>query len=257
MKIGITERGDAALDLSWSNKIDNINGAIIISKGFNNEFMNALLNHKDKIIYHSTITGLGNSILEPYVIPYKDQFNNIQKLINAGFPQNHIVIRIDPIIDNDLYLSIFKEDNYLKLLLDIIVNAVNLKIYRFRYSFLDFYPHVIKRLELINLKENINFHKNFIYFQNKVNMYFENIQKELKNKNIDIKFESCAELNTPKKFQSGCISKKDFEILNLDQNFCYGSSHQRLGCLCPACKTELLTNKCRCNHKCVYCYWKD
>ena len=31
----------------------------------------------------------------------------------------------------------------------------------------------------------------------------------------------------------------------------------RNGCLCLACKKEMLTQKHPCAHKCLYCYWKD
>ena len=67
MKIGITEQGDACLDLSWTNKINLMDGAIIISKTFSPTFNENLLKYKDSIIYHATITGLGSSIIEPNV----------------------------------------------------------------------------------------------------------------------------------------------------------------------------------------------
>lgn len=47
MKIGITERGDASIDFSWVNKIKNVDGAIIISKGFNDKFKNELISNQD------------------------------------------------------------------------------------------------------------------------------------------------------------------------------------------------------------------
>lgn len=31
-KIGITEAGDAGLDLSWVNKLDTVDGAVVITK---------------------------------------------------------------------------------------------------------------------------------------------------------------------------------------------------------------------------------
>lgn len=31
-RIGITERGDAGLDLSWQHKMDTVDGAIVITK---------------------------------------------------------------------------------------------------------------------------------------------------------------------------------------------------------------------------------
>lgn len=32
LKIGVTERGDAGLDLSWVQKMDKMDGAILITK---------------------------------------------------------------------------------------------------------------------------------------------------------------------------------------------------------------------------------
>lgn len=38
-KIGITEAGDAGLDLSWANKLDTVDGAIVITKCITPVFM--------------------------------------------------------------------------------------------------------------------------------------------------------------------------------------------------------------------------
>ena len=39
MKIGITERGDAGLDLSWRNKLKTVNGTILINSIIDNEYV--------------------------------------------------------------------------------------------------------------------------------------------------------------------------------------------------------------------------
>jgi hypothetical protein len=66
-------------------------------------------------------------------------------------------------------------------------------------------------------------------------------------------FESCAE-NT--KHQVGCISQKDLDILGINEKLETGG-FQRAGCMCAAGKTELLNSKKQCNHKCIYCYWRN
>ena len=86
-KIGATEAGDACLDLSWINKIDSVDSAILITKCISQDFIDAALNHKEKIIIHATITGYGGSILEPNVPKPKDEFEAICSLIEQGFPQ--------------------------------------------------------------------------------------------------------------------------------------------------------------------------
>lgn len=56
-KIGITEAGDAGLDLSWANKLDTVDGAIVITKCITPDFYEVALANKDKLIIHATITG--------------------------------------------------------------------------------------------------------------------------------------------------------------------------------------------------------
>lgn len=97
-KIGITEAGDAGLDLSWADKLNTVDGAIVITKCVTPGFYDAALSNKDKLIIHTTFTGYGHSVLEPNVpYPY-DEFDAIMALEQAGFPKEQIVIRIDPII---------------------------------------------------------------------------------------------------------------------------------------------------------------
>ena len=43
MKTGITERGDAAIDLTWANKLDNLDTATIITKNLSLKFRDTLL----------------------------------------------------------------------------------------------------------------------------------------------------------------------------------------------------------------------
>ena len=38
-KIGITERGDAGIDLSWRDEMDNIAFTIVITKSVNDKFI--------------------------------------------------------------------------------------------------------------------------------------------------------------------------------------------------------------------------
>ena len=97
-KIGITEAGDAGLDLSWANKLDTVGGAVVITKCISPEFYDAVLSNKDKLIIHATFTGYGHSVLEPNVPSPYDEFDAIMALERAGFPKERIVIRVDPII---------------------------------------------------------------------------------------------------------------------------------------------------------------
>lgn len=42
LHIGITERGDAGLDLSWTHRLSAMDGAILITKNLNDRFRQAL-----------------------------------------------------------------------------------------------------------------------------------------------------------------------------------------------------------------------
>ena len=83
-KIGITEAGDAGLDLSWVNKLDTVDGAVVITKCISPEFYDAVLSNKDKLIIHATFTGYGHSVLEPNVPSPYDEFDAIMALERAG-----------------------------------------------------------------------------------------------------------------------------------------------------------------------------
>lgn len=61
-KIGITEAGDAGLDLSWKEKLGTVDGAVVITKCVSPAFYNAVLANKDRLIVHATSLAM--------VIPY-------------------------------------------------------------------------------------------------------------------------------------------------------------------------------------------
>lgn len=58
-KIEITEAGDAGVDLSWVDKMESVDGAVLITKCISPDFSDAALKFKDKVIIHATITGYG------------------------------------------------------------------------------------------------------------------------------------------------------------------------------------------------------
>ena len=238
---GITERGDAALDSSWINKMDSVIGAIIISKNINDNLISNLLKFQNKVILHATITSLGDTIIEPNVPSYQVNFVQLLKLISLKFPKEQIVIRIDRIFPG---LPVEKIEPILKF-------CVQNGLFRIRFSFIDMYRHVIERFE----QYSINY-PNFPLFD-------LDFKKEeylrLFNKYTILNFESCAE-HIPQEFnfnikQVGCISKLDYDILKLEYHHIRNST-QRQNCLCVN-KKELLDNKTRCPYQCLYCYWKD
>lgn len=242
MRIGITEAGDAALDYAWLDKIDACDGVILITKNVTDKFIENALKYKDKIILHATCTGMGGTIIEPNVPPYTQQLAQVSKLISMGFPENQIVIRIDPIIPTEKGLETAQK----------VIDASPVK--RFRISALDTYPHVRARFEANNvpLPYGNNFQPSY--------QQFMNMRKWLARQKQDLTFETCAEpclTGTTNVKATGCVSEKDLLKLGLELDKEYTTGMQRKNCLCLSCKTELLTNKKQCPHGCLYCYWKN
>ena len=162
-KIGITERGDAVIDLSWADKINTVDGAILITKNITNQlFQQKLLENKEKIILHADITGNGSTIFEPNVPNYETSFLALHDIINQGFPKEHIVLRCDPIIPNKIGFY-----NMTHMFTDFLKE--NFGITRIRISVLDNYPHtkffriILKLLSKVVLSQNFNKHlKNYL-----------------------------------------------------------------------------------------------
>ena len=259
LKIGITEQGDPAFDFNWIDKLRNnvVDGAIIISKGVNSQLEQGLLEFKDKIIYHNTCTGLGGTCLEPNVPPYKEKLDHVKRLMDNGFSASHIVMRIDPIVGEDIikfscepYINNY--DKFLEVLCEIIEFAVKNGIRRIRYSFCDYYKHVRERFH----------NQKIIDFSSSNTLYYDEQQryltlfKDIQSIYPFISFESCGEKYTPINHKLGCVSIKDIKILGLDVNQCHERFNIRNECLCCSPKIELLSNKSQCPHGCLYCYWK-
>jgi len=236
MKIGITERGDAALDTSWLSWIITNEPLILITKNpYSLHLMleKAELYSYNNFIVHCTITGMGGSVLEPNVIKPKlalEGYKNIWTKIGRG----RTVLRIDPIIPTDKGI----ETAY-----NVILKCET----RVRISFLDMYPHVINRFKEKNIPiPYTSFHAPFELRKkafNKLNNLYSTTGFEV---------EICGE---PDFICTGCVSKEDFEALRIDYNPTEGGK-QRQYCCCIAEKYELLSNKSQCEHKCLYCYWR-
>ena len=153
MRIGITERGDAGLNLSWDAKLraGGYDGAILITKNANHNFQTHVLDLYrsgfQNLILHITCTGLGGTTFEPYVPRRDEQLSNLQSLIQQGFPQQQIVLRIDPILPTTLGMACL--DNVLS---HPIVHTLQAQgPLRIRISLLDLYRHVKDRLALEQL----------------------------------------------------------------------------------------------------------
>lgn len=269
IKIGITERGDAGLDTSWYEKIKDkkVDGAILITKNITDDFLARVLNlysNDYKIIVHCTCTGWGGTIMEPNVPPYKRQLEQLRSLIDAGFPIENCVLRIDPIFPTPNGLQkvgeILSYAESLNLIPKTNAFTSQLSYIRIRISIFDEYKHVKERFK----QAGFNPMYGDSFYASKHMMH--NAKQFLRTYALDhdIKFETCAEpyltenLDDEKIFiQRGCVSEHDLKILNLPIDTNLMNMQHRNGCMCLSCKTELLQNKKQCPHKCLYCYWKN
>jgi hypothetical protein len=229
LKIGITERGDAALQRDWISWVGKGNPAILITK--NPLRLSYLLNSvsNKNIIVHCTITGMGGSAYEPNVPVVSKAIEGLIEL-EKTVGIERLVLRVDPIIPTEEGFVTAKN----------VINTVGKPNLRIRISFLDNYPHVKERFIQAGLPPlNYNFHAPL---ETRIKMW-EDLGKP----------EICGEPEMP---CTGCVSKKDLEILNIE-NDTTTKSQQRMACACLALKHELLNNKTPCKHTCAYCYWQD
>ena len=252
MRIGITERGDAGLDLTWKDKLNQVDGVVLVTKNLNQHFRTAVLDSMGTkpIIVHATITGWGGTPLEPHVPNFQTSIQNLQKLIQDGFPLKQCVLRIDPIIPFKVGLDVVND------VLSQVADCPEQRGIRGRVSILDEYQHVKQRLQMRGLSP---FYPNGRFQASRQQK--DDVLTFLRhwNKKENIIFETCAEpdLLDPAVVQQGCISPVDLQIMNLPvPQASYNNPQNRYGCLCLGCKTELLTRKQQCPHGCLYCYWR-
>ena len=117
---------------------------------------------------------------------------------------------------------------------------------------MDYYRHVRHRLSALKLPYPNGFTAG--------PEDFRKISEELK-KYPDILFETCAEpsLRGQNVIHTGCVGWEDVRLMGIDENGIREAVNpqNRQGCLCLTCKTELLSARRPCAHKCAYCYWRD
>lgn len=251
MKIGITERGDASRDFSWENRLKEVDGVILITKFITDEFINRVLKwYKIKpIIVHCTCTGWGGTKFEPQVPHYGIQLIQLSKLINSGFPAENCVLRVDPIFPTPKGINVARN-----VLIEYENTIKPLGVTRVRVSILDEYRHVKSRFHQAGIPPVYG-----SYFG--PNELMRASVAQLMLEFPEVIFETCAEDDlvslTKNALPLGCVSSKDLRIMKLPLDTFLENPQRRHGCHCLSCKTELLSNRHRCENGCLYCYWKD
>lgn len=244
-RFGTTETSDPCFHLEI---FDNLyEGNLIITKRLTDAFIDKLVENKNKIILHCTVTGMGGSRLEPLVPIKEAMLAKTKALIDKGFPVEQIVLRVDPIIPTE---------KGVQTAIDTMKCFLPLGIRRIRISFLDMYNHVKERFyESLNKLPYETFHAD-------EQLREQAIERILTEVTGDYELEFCGEPPTTK-FKNisntPCLSQKDVDILGLtDKIKLEGNKGARRTCGCPENKTELIKDKPRrCQNKCLYCFWKD
>jgi hypothetical protein len=140
---------------------------------------------------------------------------------------DRVVLRVDPVIPTPLGIATAKE----------VVSLKNNT--RVRISFIDYYEHVKKRFNDLEMR-----------------LPWDSFHAPL-----ELRIKAWEELGKPEVcgepgFQcSGCVSAKDCEVFGIAPF--EDERGQRKHCACLANKHELLIQRKRCSHACEYCYWRN
>lgn len=230
--IGITEQGDAALDLAWIQWVNSNKPAILITKDPLKLFKTLIKEYSilPNIIVHATITGLGGTDHEPNVPQYEMSLTGYRGLIQY-LGKDRVVLRVDPV---------YPSEKGLKRASLVIAQHEETRI---RISFLDAYNHVKEKFR--NKKMTPPPYKFHAPLETRQIMYRK--LYKIANRHIEV----CGE---PGFSCTGCISELDCKTLGVNPPT--KTSGQRPTCTCLAIKKELLSNKKPCFHNCIYCYWK-
>ena len=267
-KIATTETYDPSLCInSWLNNVRNYDFVLYITKVLNPKIISLLTDNNSVLGFmnkpstvHLTVTGWGGTFMEPNVDYPEIMKDKAVQLINAGFPIDRLVWRVDPIIPTKDGIERFKNSVQLGL-------AAGIRT--FRSSVLQCYKHVYERLKETPIKDEIDelYKGNFWPDRDLMLPVYVDIRDfclDICSKYPGVSFESCAtsQLCTIAKFKSfACMSENDLIINKIDISEVSGlrKGAQRSGCECLL-KHQLIPGgfaKGRCPNKCLYCYIKD
>ena len=251
-KVGITEAGDAGIDLSWAKKLDAVNGAVLVTKNVTSGFISKVLENPTKLIIHATCTGYGGTAVEPNVPAWQTQASAVQKMVLEGFPKERVVIWVDPIIPTE---------RGLERALEVIEFFMSRGFARYRLSVIDMYKHAQERFKAAGLP--LPYGDSFFPSKEQLADVDEMIREAREywasfgRDPARLRIESCAEPGLRETIPCGCVSSFDLALLGLDTSDVDSVGPQRPKCMCYSGKTELLAHKQRCPHGCLYCYWRD
>ena len=247
-RVGITEGSDPRFTDDWLMLDEFTDVTIVITKGLPTaKGRQKMLANPSKYILHATVTGMGGTKHEPNVKKFYQQLQDVCDFIQQGFPHDHVIIRVDPIMPNA---------NGIELAKQVVTTAYNMGFNKFRYSFTDAYQHVKATYAKANMFDKLaGFGIDLKEADAAAKVWFNFCT--YMEENCGCTFYSCAENIAPKHHQVGCVSWLDTKICGITKPLSGTVSKQRKTCLCDGDKIELLPHfRTPCHHNCLYCYWR-
>lgn len=247
-RVGITEGSDPRFTDDWLMLDEFTDVTIVITKGLPTaKGRQKMLANPSKYILHATVTGMGGTKHEPNVKKFYQQLQDVRDFIQQGFPHDHVIIRVDPIMPSV---------NGVELAKQVVTTAHNMGFNKFRYSFTDTYQHVKVTYAKANMFDKLaGFGIDLKEADAAAKVWFDFCT--YMEKNCGCTFYSCAENIAPKHHQVGCVSWLDAKICGVTKPLSGTVSKQRKTCLCDGDKIELLPHfRTPCHHNCLYCYWR-
>lgn len=254
IRCGITDLGEPAATDIWMDSYEYFGCklAIIVSKGMPSEKgQQWMLDHKNTTLFHAGITGWEGTEVQCGTASTEERFAAVEKLIKAGFPRDHVVIRVDPVL-------LTKEG--IKRAWHVMQEAARRGFTAIKYSWCDvFYQHAQARWQVIGFKKPFDVKEpaGRVLAQDLVNRILK-----LENES-NIHFSICAEKNVVglgnEHHNEGCVDTWAFEKCGFAASDVVGNANQRGGCGCGANKTELIPMSmisC-CAHECTFCFVKN
>lgn len=234
--VGITERGDAALDTTWQGA--DVDIFVLVTKAPH-------LLPKDlpeHTIIHCTITGYGGTWLEPHVAPVSRTIPVYRRLVEQ-FGRRRVVLRVDPIVP---------QGEWWGKSLDVVGQAEG----RIRISFIDAYDHARWRVQMSGHEVSEIFPWDGFHAPLEVR------DRRLREIELRVGHDSVEVCGEPGMSCTGCVSAADVLAVGFDCPLIVPSRlgrRQRPSCACVLTKRELLIKRKPrpCPHGCLYCYWRD